>query len=445
MALVPLFEKLSSCAVEKRSELLQSAEDNDLYHTVGRNCEMLDGVCNNLSDIVNELRSRGITLNEPLRFQDAMTYIRKGYRQPPDEATIRRYARNLNQFLLMPNNLLPENPILTGSLPQWFQKGDEVACYSGGQWWHAVIVGEVSTRARLVNVFWVGWAECDTGSERSAVGSGPSTLYKNPTKCERGAIRSYRECVGVKEGSLADYSVDYILRKYCVIHVDQNSTACLESTKEPTKSTLVTKDSTDLSDEVATPLVQPSKKRATYSKLDLVAPKSTQEGTRPATRSTTRTSNADDADDENESSESEAGGKKRPGSKAQVEVQLPKKPRSTLQPLPKPRPFSKPQPLGLVSIATSRVEDFFWATLPAVTYSCIATLELLAAGKAVHPDVEKEGLAQLAGMITYSPYPPSLPHLPGNIGRKVPSTAQTLREWGIPGLPGNCSRIARQL
>jgi hypothetical protein len=50
-----------------------------------------------------------------------------------------------------------------------------------------------------------------------------------------------------------------------------------------------------------------------------------------------------------------------------------------------------------MSIATSRVEDFFWATLPSVTNTCIDTLELLAAGKTVHPDVEKEGLAMLTG------------------------------------------------
>jgi hypothetical protein len=50
-----------------------------------------------------------------------------------------------------------------------------------------------------------------------------------------------------------------------------------------------------------------------------------------------------------------------------------------------------------MSIATSRVEDFFWATLPSFTNTCIDTLELLAAGKTVHPDVEKEGLAILAG------------------------------------------------
>jgi hypothetical protein len=47
--------------------------------------------------------------------------------------------------------------------------------------------------------------------------------------------------------------------------------------------------------------------------------------------------------------------------------------------------------------ATSRVKDFFWETLTAVTNSCIATLELLAAGKTVHADVEKEGMSMLAG------------------------------------------------
>jgi hypothetical protein len=48
-------------------------------------------------------------------------------------------------------------------------------------------------------------------------------------------------------------------------------------------------------------------------------------------------------------------------------------------------------------MSASKVEDFFWATLPNSTETCIDILELLAAGKTVHADVEKEGLAMLVG------------------------------------------------
>lgn len=60
---------------------------------------------------------------------------------------------------------------------------------------------------------------------------------------------------------------------------------------------------------------------------------------------------------------------RKPPAQTQVEVQPRKKPRSI------------PRMAG----AASRVEDFFWATLPSVTNACIDTLELLAAGKTVHP------------------------------------------------------------
>ena len=48
-------------------------------------------------------------------------------------------------------------------------------------------------------------------------------------------------------------------------------------------------------------------------------------------------------------------------------------------------------------MSTAKVEEFFWAELPNVTETCIDNLELLATGKMVHADVEKEGLALLAG------------------------------------------------
>jgi hypothetical protein len=422
MALVTLFEKLSSCAVEKRSELLESADDKDLFRVVGRNCELLDGVCNDLSYIVREMRSRSITLNDPRRLQDAMACIRSGYLQPPDDATIRRYARTLNQFLLMPNNLIPENPILTGSLPQWFQKGDEVACYRCGQWLRAVIVTDVAKKAKKVNVFWVGWAECEIGSERSAAGSGPSVLYKNPSRVDRGDVRSYRDCVGVKEGSLADFNVDYILKKYCRIDVEDespemNSTASLKSVSLSNLSTVQPPPPVQPSPSIQpSPPVLPS---TNEPKSNLLERKSTQNWTRPATRSTTLLSssslpNADDADDEEEPSESDAadepseseaalGRQKRSGSQAPVKLYPDKSGKEPVNRRKRGRPSQKngkpshKEPARKQPMSASKVEDFFWATLPNSTETCIDILELLAAGKTVHADVEKDGLAMLVG------------------------------------------------
>ncbi len=48
-------------------------------------------------------------------------------------------------------------------------------------------------------------------------------------------------------------------------------------------------------------------------------------------------------------------------------------------------------------MSASKVEEFFWATLPNVKETCIDNLKLLATGKIVHADVEKEGLVLLAG------------------------------------------------
>jgi hypothetical protein len=399
---VALFDSLSACATgESRLSLLSNAQEPQLYHSIGRNCEMLDGVCNNLRDIILELRSRGVTLNDPGRLLEAMGQIRAGYRKPPDDDTVKKYARTLNQFLLMPPSLIPENPILTGSLPQWFQKGDEVACYHSGHWWHAVVVGDVNKGAKKIQVFWVGWAECDTGSERSATGSGPSILYKNPTKCDRGDVRSYRDCNGVKSGSLAQYDVEYIQRKYCV---SQDETLVQPSACESTSSALAAKPSivprrsagrseiSRILDTTLSHLATGSTKSAMPS-----TPQSTSLAANVSSSSrpdgSAAANESDDADDEETTSECEARGSKtgrklrRRPSKAHVEI-----PPSATQ-ARKRRKLKEPR---MSAAPTSRVEDFFWATLPSVTNSCIDTLELLAAGKNVHPDVEKDGLAMLA-------------------------------------------------
>jgi len=120
------------------------------------------------------------------------------------------------------------------------------------------------------------------------------------------------------------------------------------------------------------------------------------QGSRPVTRSSVvptggqgarpsgQSSSDADADDENEEddADSEPIGVRRqqPPSPKPVDVGKSRRPRH--------------QELR-INTGTSRLEDFFWATLPAVTNSCIATLELLDAGKDVHESVEKEGIAML--------------------------------------------------
>jgi hypothetical protein len=67
------------------------------------------------------------------------------------------------------------------------------------------------------------------------------------------------------------------------------------------------------------------------------------------------------------------------------------------KPHPRPQRSSKKEPVQKQApMSASKVEEFFWATLPTVTETCIDNLELLAAGKTVHADVEREGLAMLA-------------------------------------------------
>ena len=127
---------------------LSSLQESQLYNFVGQNCDVLDAVCINLRAVVLELRSRDKTLNNPDDFDQAVEWIAAGYRVRPNLEVLRRYARALNSFLRMPPNKIPDKPILTGSLPQWFGKGDEVAVYvrngSRSEWWHAVVIKDVA-------------------------------------------------------------------------------------------------------------------------------------------------------------------------------------------------------------------------------------------------------------------------------------------------------------
>jgi hypothetical protein len=143
---------------------------------------------------------------------------------------LRRYARTLNNFLCMPLSKLPLKPILTGSYPRWYGKGDEVAVYDRGEWWHAVVIDDVKPKSKKVRIFWVGYDEHETRNIRIA--NLEDSLYQNPCYVSTHNIRSVSEMASPKAGSLADFDVSWIQRKYCGIADDaQESEATSSSAK----------------------------------------------------------------------------------------------------------------------------------------------------------------------------------------------------------------------
>jgi len=211
---------------------IQQVDASELFQSVGQNCEVLDSVCNNLLAVVLELRRRGVTLNDPTFFDQAVEWIAEGYQKAPHPDVLKRYARTLNNFLRMPPRKLPSNPILTGSYPRWYGKGDEVAVYDRGEWWHAVVIDDVKKREKKVHIFWVGYAEHETSNVRIA--NPRDSLYQNPCYVGTQDIRSLDEMASPKAGSLADYGVAWIQEKYCGVANDaQESQATSKPEPKP--------------------------------------------------------------------------------------------------------------------------------------------------------------------------------------------------------------------
>jgi hypothetical protein len=219
----------------------------------------------------------------------------------------------------------------------------------------------------------------------------------------------------VKEGSLKGFDVDHIQKTYCQVHIQDDSEnlhadqQLSASSVKPLPSKPLSKPSDLHADQQSSvkplpskPLSNPSRTSARISTgKQAQRPESSNASVR-VTRSHDKVSpdadgDDDDADDEKSASEIDVGDNK---TKPQAPVKSgksgkgpPKPPNSrkrarssTKEPIRKQAPMS-----------ASKVEDFFWATLPNHTETCIDTLELLAEGKIVHADVEKEGLALLVG------------------------------------------------
>ena len=427
----------------------------EIYHLLGQCLVHQAATLTIIDGLILELRSRKVTLNKSTEISQACREISKHY----PKGDVKRYVSNLRNLLTMPQKIFEEHRAHSDSLSitwlpkqqSWYNVGDEVDLLWGfdpknpdaEDWWHAVVVGVRDNAKTGSRPFWVHW-----------VGYGASKgKVPNPQLVSKHFLRVHESSALV--GTDAVHTVQYI-RSNCLIASSnvaveeepiENCKDKGEADAKPAAAAAADAATANQADKDKDKKKAAAAKAAAAKAAAAKAAATTEAAARAASRREARdiTDNsaknaAADATDAAQSKNDAAGANNAAQANktngANVESPQPRL-------FPKPQPFSNPQPS--VSTATSRVEEFFWATLPAVTNSCIDTLELLAAGQAVHPNVEKECMVILAGMITYSPYPSSLPHLPGDICRKVPSTSQTLRECRIPGIPGNCSRIARQL
>jgi hypothetical protein len=198
-----------------------------LMNCVGKHCEQLSKSCTTLKHIILKLRNMSVTLEKADDLDFAIQWISEGYEEPPAKKVVKQYANALKGFLRMPQLMIPENPILTGTLPKWMFKGDEVDVFyqeteSVGVWWHAVIIDDLPRSAKSCCVYWVGWEPCVIGNKSKS--RRPGNLYLNPTYVNRDDVRSHipGKC---SAGSLASHSVARIRSTYCVVHIDEEESA----------------------------------------------------------------------------------------------------------------------------------------------------------------------------------------------------------------------------
>jgi hypothetical protein len=214
---------------------LRSNSKEDLYSAVGIHCAQVSRACSSLRDIIFELRERGETLVNAVDYDRAMELIASGYASPPTRQYLKKCTSALKDYLRMPPSLIPKQPSLTGSLPQWRWRGDQVDVYDTPRktWWHAVIIDDMPENSRLIHVYWVGWAPCEFGSVTKS--RAPSEYDKNPTFVRRGDVRSH-EPGKCSVGSQRTYSVAYIKSQYCVVDISGEKDEQLESDESPVHS-----------------------------------------------------------------------------------------------------------------------------------------------------------------------------------------------------------------
>jgi hypothetical protein len=204
--------------------IYRGATDIDLFKAVGTHCAEIIKVASKLRLLILELRRRKYTLIPKDEFDQAVEWIGSGPGSQLDPDVVRKYTRALKSWLAIDEKLIPPNPLLTGTLPQYIGKGEEMDCIISGKWWHCVVTKDLQKGAKVCEVYRVGFPPCIVGSKlvfrrTSLAPSEPSEANRNPATVPRDHVRSHIHGQSVS-GRNSEYSVDWIKAKYCNIDED---------------------------------------------------------------------------------------------------------------------------------------------------------------------------------------------------------------------------------
>ena len=180
--------------------LIARVENQNLFKEIGRSCHAIETERKNVTAMVQQLRSKGITLDNWASFQVAKMLIQQTYRGVQDR-TLDKYTGHLRSYLKMPAEHLPEYICISASVRYWYSAGDEVDVQDkGNNWWHGVVL-EV-TRRKL-KVFWVGFPQSPGGKGK----------VKNPEFVDKElrCIRMHEEGADVLSGDAERFDAAWIL------------------------------------------------------------------------------------------------------------------------------------------------------------------------------------------------------------------------------------------
>ena len=337
---------------------LEQLDSLNLVHVFARCCDNHEKLSTTLVDIVKILRERRFYVDTPHEASTVRDLIKSACGATRKKAdTTERYVSSLVKCLRMPPHVfkaMPSISITHLKLPnvEWYGVGDDVDMNISDAWSHAIVIETkyvVATNVNDVRIQYVGHPKG----------------RKNPTWVNKAHLREHFPDTAVvgPDDTFSAASIKEDLRcKIQEIHKSPGQRSSSPSYR-PESSSDGASIQSPRDDEVADSNAGPSPSSADSVQLR-----------RSARDKTTHIASSD-------KEVSTTRHKSKPASKTP----------STTSGAPK-RPKVSDPPAGL---ATSRVEDFFWSTLPACTSQCIVTLELLDSGKDVHEDVEKEGVAML--------------------------------------------------
>ena len=186
--------------LERAHPLISDVENQNLFKAIGRSCHAIETERKNVTAMVQQLRSKGITLDNWASFQVAKMLMQQTYPSVQDR-TLDKYTGHLRSYLKMPEKHLPEYICISASVRYWISAGDEVDVQdTGNNWWHGVVL-EV-TRRKL-KVFWVGFPKSPGGKGKV---KSPEFVDK-----ELRCIRMHEEGADVLSGDAKNIDAAWIL------------------------------------------------------------------------------------------------------------------------------------------------------------------------------------------------------------------------------------------